>query len=154
MDFLPFDFIPDWNKLNLPPSPIPTTRRRQRPVPTKKSTPSVSEDADMQDIGGRDSPVTIDNDESASESVVSIPRKTKRAHTEATSSNSRREHQESPDRPAPAPKRAKTTANIGPPVRRLDLSEYEFEEESKLNTVLIPRAKGVVRSSSSSVGVC
>jgi len=99
----------------------------------------------MQEAGAHDAPVIIDNDESAPESVVSIPRKTKKVRAKAAGSSSKRKLQESPSQPTPTPKRAKLTTAIDPPVERLDLSMYEFEEDSELDTVLIPRAAGVVR---------
>lgn len=142
---LPSEFIPQWRELNSPPPSTPSVRRRLRTVPAKKSAVSLSEDPDMQEAGAHDTPVTTDNYESAPESVVSIPRKTKKVQAKATGSSSKRKHQESPNQPTLMPKRAKLTTAINPPVEKLDLSTYEFEEDSELDAVLIPRAAGAVR---------
>ena len=142
---LPSEFIPEWREPNSPPPSAPSVRRRPRAVPAKKSAASPPEDVDTQEAGAHDTPVTTDNYESAPESVVSIPRKTKKVQAKAAGSSSKRKHQESPNQPAPMPKRIKLTTAINPPVEKLDLSTYEFEEDSELDAVLIPRAVGVVR---------
>lgn len=143
---LPAEYIPVWFDPRDPPESAPLGKRR--PKATKKKLASLMpEDVEMMELESQGTPPAVDDEESPSESVVSTARRTKRAQAGPSESSSKREHQESPNRPPPAPKRARLTAAQADPEVLLDLSGYEFDEESKLNSKLIPQAAGAVSRS-------
>ena len=126
----------------------PTVSQKRR-----KKTKAASESGDvaMRDDGDaeQDAASNVEEENSLSEGPVVVRKKSKKALGKTSSSVAKRELQESPTRPTPTKKRAKLTTTVidlaDIAVKKLDLSGYEFEEESGLDTALIPRAAGVVR---------
>ena len=138
------DHIPDWRELDLTLSPAPLAKRQPRPSAKKKAAAAQHDNSFTQEIGGRTTPITFNDEDSATESVISTSQRIKKGRPNPANSISKRELQQSPSQPTQVPKKARLTTTQGTPSPRLDLSAYEFDEESKLDTTLIPRAAGVV----------
>ena len=142
---MPYEYIPAWRDLNPPPSPVLPAKRKPRPSAKKKAAAAQIEDAESRGTAGRSTPVAINEEESASESVVSVSRtRTKRGKPNPANMASKRELQQSPSQPTPTSKKARFNIEPGIPSAPVDLSLYEFNEDSELNTTLIPKAAGVV----------
>ena len=145
MGHIPQESLLSW--VEQTPSPVPPvlSKRKPRLSAKKKAAAAQLEEAELRGAGIRSTSVIVNDEDSASESVVSVARvRATRGKPGQTGSSSKRELQQSPTQPTLVPKKARTMTVQPIPVTRLDLLTLEFDKDSELLTALIPRAMDVV----------